>query len=123
HNPEQKGHRRDGRPPEGKLRCVIVPFRRPLHSHSIAPGGFDVTSYTTRFTPFTSLMIRVATLLPLMPPQRWRSGAKQHLVHSSSPATHGADISEEEVLRHRCGVHALALLGTTSTISFLVSTE
>jgi hypothetical protein len=31
------------------------------HSHSIVPGGFDVTSYTTRFTPFTSLMIRVAT--------------------------------------------------------------
>ena len=30
------------------------------HSHSIVPGGFDVTSYTTRFTPFTSLMIRVA---------------------------------------------------------------
>ena len=30
------------------------------HSHSIVPGGFDVTSYTTRFTPFTSLMMRVA---------------------------------------------------------------
>ena len=32
------------------------------HSHSIVPGGLLVTSYTTRFTPFTSLMIRVATL-------------------------------------------------------------
>jgi hypothetical protein len=31
------------------------------HSHSIVPGGFDVTSYTTRLTPFTSLMMRVAT--------------------------------------------------------------
>ena len=30
------------------------------HSHSIVPGGLDVTSYTTRLTPFTSLMIRVA---------------------------------------------------------------
>jgi hypothetical protein len=30
------------------------------YSHSIVPGGFDVTSYTTRLTPFTSLMIRVA---------------------------------------------------------------
>jgi len=30
------------------------------HSHSIVPGGLLVTSYTTRFTPFTSLMIRVA---------------------------------------------------------------
>ena len=31
------------------------------HSHSIVPGGLLVTSYTTRFTPFTSLMMRVAT--------------------------------------------------------------
>lgn len=30
------------------------------YSHSIVPGGFDVTSYTTLFTPFTSLMMRVA---------------------------------------------------------------
>jgi len=32
------------------------------HSHSIVPGGLLVTSYTTRFTPLTSLMMRVATL-------------------------------------------------------------
>ena len=32
----------------------------PRHSHSIVPGGFDVTSYTTRLTPLTSLMMRVA---------------------------------------------------------------
>ena len=31
------------------------------YSHSIVPGGFDVTSYTTRETPRTSLMMRVAT--------------------------------------------------------------
>jgi hypothetical protein len=31
------------------------------HSHSIVPGGFEVMSYTTRLTPFTSLMMRVAT--------------------------------------------------------------
>ena len=31
------------------------------HSHSIVPGGLLVTSYTTRLTPFTSLMMRVAT--------------------------------------------------------------
>lgn len=30
------------------------------HSHSIVPGGLLVTSYTTRFTPRTSLMMRVA---------------------------------------------------------------
>ena len=34
---------------------------QPPHSHSIVPGGLLVTSYTTRFTPFTSLMMRVAT--------------------------------------------------------------
>ncbi len=33
---------------------------RPRYSHSIVPGGLLVTSYTTRFTPFTSLMMRVA---------------------------------------------------------------
>ena len=30
------------------------------YSHSIVPGGLLVTSYTTLFTPFTSLMMRVA---------------------------------------------------------------
>jgi prophage regulatory protein len=30
------------------------------HSHSIVPGGLLVTSYTTRLTPLTSLMMRVA---------------------------------------------------------------
>src|ERR1700719_2659247 len=30
------------------------------HSHSIVPGGFDVTSSTTRLPPLTSLMMRVA---------------------------------------------------------------
>src|SRR5271166_4170711 len=28
------------------------------HSHSIVPGGFEVMSYTTRFTPRTSFTIR-----------------------------------------------------------------
>jgi hypothetical protein len=27
------------------------------HPHSIVPGGFDVTSYTTRLTPLISLMM------------------------------------------------------------------
>ena len=34
--------------------------RGERHSHSIVPGGFDVMSYATRFTPATSLMIREA---------------------------------------------------------------
>src|SRR5262249_10565488 len=29
------------------------------HSHSIVPGGFDVMSYATLFTPGTSLIIRL----------------------------------------------------------------
>jgi|GEM_PF-3901695 len=36
------------------------PPRVSGHSHSIVPGGLLVTSYTTRLTPFTSLMMRVA---------------------------------------------------------------
>lgn len=35
---------------------------RQDYSHSIVPGGLDVTSYTTRLIPFTSLIILVATL-------------------------------------------------------------
>ena len=34
--------------------------RAPAHSHSMVPGGFDVTSSATRFTPSTSLMTREA---------------------------------------------------------------
>ena len=34
--------------------------RRCAHSHSMVPGGFDVTSRATRFTPSTSLMMREA---------------------------------------------------------------
>ena len=47
------GLRRDqvtGLPPTG----VLAPY-----SHSIVPGGFDVMSYATRFTPGTSLMMRL----------------------------------------------------------------
>ena len=48
------------------LRYAIVLRSTPPHSHSIVPGGLLVTLYTTRFTPFTSLMIRVATV-PMNP--------------------------------------------------------
>jgi hypothetical protein len=33
--------------------------RFATYSHSIVAGGFELTSYTTRFTPRTSLLIRV----------------------------------------------------------------
>jgi hypothetical protein len=29
-----------------------------IHSHSMVPGGFEVMSKTTRFTPLTSFVIR-----------------------------------------------------------------
>ena len=32
---------------------------RKIYSHSIVPGGFEVMSYTTRFTPRTSFTIRL----------------------------------------------------------------
>lgn len=33
-----------------------------IHSHSIVAGGFELISYTTRFTPRTLLMISFDTL-------------------------------------------------------------
>ena len=48
------GTRRSGGPPNLRY-CRRFPY-----SHSIVPGGLLVTSYTTRLTPLTSLMMRVA---------------------------------------------------------------
>ena len=42
-----------------QLAGLAVP-RGGGHSHSMVPGGFDVTSSATRFTPSTSLMMREA---------------------------------------------------------------
>ena len=42
-----------------EARMLAAP-RRHGHSHSMVPGGFDVTSRATRFTPSTSLMMREA---------------------------------------------------------------
>src|SRR4051812_13646749 len=50
--------------PMSELR-MAPPHPRPQHtqgySHSMVPGGFDVTSSTTRFTPGTSFVIRLET--------------------------------------------------------------
>ena len=43
--------------PDMGTSCPVLP--RDHYSHSIVAGGFELMSYTTRFTPFTSLMIRV----------------------------------------------------------------
>src|SRR5258706_1183827 len=44
---------------DAELKLVRHSLSLP-YSHSIVPGSFDVTSYTTRLTPLTSLMMRVA---------------------------------------------------------------
>ncbi len=46
----------------GPQYLVVGVEELPVHSHSIVPGGFDVTSSATRFTPSTSLMTRDAIL-------------------------------------------------------------
>lgn len=40
---------------------LLYPLSPLTHSHSTVAGGFELTSYTTRPTPFTSPIIRVAT--------------------------------------------------------------
>ena len=44
-----------------ELLVEALPLRiaRAAHSHSIVPGGFEVTSRTTRLTSRTSLVMRV----------------------------------------------------------------
>src|SRR5690606_39777742 len=39
--------------------CEASALRRETHSHSMVPGGLDVTSRTTRFTSRTSLVMRL----------------------------------------------------------------
>jgi hypothetical protein len=39
---------------------LLIVARIASHSHSIVPGGFDVTSYSTQLPPDTSLMNRAA---------------------------------------------------------------
>src|SRR5690606_15260732 len=56
------------------------PLEHPApHSHSMVPGGFDVMSYTTRFTPRTSLMIRDET----RPRSSYGSGTQSAVMPSS----------------------------------------
>ena len=53
--------------PERNGGCDLVVVMAPVgpggpktpHSHSIVPGGLLVMSYTTRFTPLTSLTMRL----------------------------------------------------------------
>ena len=65
-NPESAGAgaraARAGRERAGARETTDASDRGPrhpsTHSHSMVPGGFDVTSSTTRFTPLTSLVMR-----------------------------------------------------------------
>ncbi len=45
-----------------KAGLPIVTHRPCNYSHSMVEGGFELISYTTRFTPFTLLMISLLTL-------------------------------------------------------------
>ena len=45
----------------GKILQLIAPIERITYSHSIVLGGFEEMSYTTRFTPRTSLVMRDET--------------------------------------------------------------
>lgn len=54
--------------PKGKKQARKCPFYRLLrafenYSNSIVPGGLEVMSYMTLFTPRTSLIIRLITVL------------------------------------------------------------
>jgi antitoxin VapB len=64
------------------------------HSHSIVPGGFDVTSYTTRLTPLISLMMGVRDargneLLPgLRPRPLQKNGSRLRISQLDMPRDH-----------------------------------
>jgi hypothetical protein len=60
----------------------------PLHSHSIVPGGFDVMSYTTRLTPLTSLMIRIAVSPKNSMSNEWKSGVMPSPREKPTTSTH-----------------------------------
>src|SRR5947209_13667911 len=42
-----------------RVMARVLPERRRRYSHSMVPGGFDVTSNATRLTPGTSLIRRL----------------------------------------------------------------
>jgi hypothetical protein len=44
---------------ERAIGMVRLSLTSAPYSHSIVPGGFEVMSYTTRFTPRTSLTMRL----------------------------------------------------------------
>ncbi len=50
---------RTGRLSDQSAPRLILPWIDSPYSHSIVAGGFELMSYTTRFTPFTSLITRV----------------------------------------------------------------
>ncbi len=58
------------------VRYIVVSHltRRMGYSHSIVAGGFELTSYVTRFTPRISLMIRFE-ILPSTSCGNWNQSA------------------------------------------------
>jgi hypothetical protein len=52
---------------------LLAQNQEQSYSHPIVPGGLLVTSYTTRLTPFTLLMMRVATWPMNFMSNQWKS--------------------------------------------------
>jgi hypothetical protein len=58
------------------------------YSHSIVPGGLEVTSYTTRLTPFTSFTIRLEVFFSTS----WGSGTQSAVIPSSECTARTAQV-------------------------------
>src|SRR5215472_7284849 len=77
-----ESHRSNIGPPDGVetgATCEAENGTVCLYSHSMVPGGFEVTSYTTRFTPFTSFTMRVEMIFRTS----WGSGTQSAVMPSS----------------------------------------
>ncbi len=70
-------------PCAGPKTVLQQPFSKRSYSHSIVAGGLELTSYVTRLTPATSLMIRDA-----MRPSNSYGSRLQSAVMKSSLSTH-----------------------------------
>src|SRR5207245_5081168 len=70
---------------------------RIVYSHSMVPGGFDVMSNTTRFTPSTSLTIRLLMRASTRAGTRARSAAIAASLVTTRPATPFAYVGQRPI--------------------------
>jgi len=72
----------------GQKPCIHAGLSRfNGHSHSIVAGGLLVMSYTTRFTPLTSLMIRLDAAASSSSGRRAQSAVMKSVVDTARSAT------------------------------------